>query len=63
MCHRIMSHEIGNTPARLSFVPKVQFKEEINPHAVKKMFEMDFSEQNSSQEAFSQEDRKLLTTE
>ena len=62
MCHRIMSREIGsNPPTSLSFVPKVQFKEEINPHAVKKMFEMDFSEHNSSQEALSKEDRKFLT--
>lgn len=62
MCHRIMSREIGSNPlTSLSFVPKVQFKEEINPHAVKKMFEMDFSEHNSSQEALSKEDRKFLT--
>ena len=61
MCHRILSREIGsNTPTSLSFIPKVQFKEEINPHAVKKMFEMDFSEKNSSHEALSQEDRKFL---
>ena len=35
MCHRIMSCEIGsNTPTSLSFISKVQLKEEINPHAV-----------------------------
>lgn len=61
ICHRIVSREIGsNAPTSLSFIPKVQFKEEINPHAVKKMFEMDFSEKNSPQEALSQEDRKFL---
>ena len=53
MCHRIVSWD-------LSFIPKVQLKEEISPHAVKKMFEMDFSEKNSSHEALSQEDRKFL---
>ena len=62
MCHRIMSCEIGsNTPTSLSFISKVQLKEEINPHAVKKMFETDFSERNSSQEALWQEDRKFLS--
>ncbi len=62
MCHRIMSPEIGsNTPKSLSFISKVQLKEEINPHAVKKMFETDFLEGNSSQEALSQEDRKFLS--
>ena len=61
MCHRIMSREIGcYTPTSLSFISKVQLKEEINPHAVKKMFKMDFSERSSSLEALSQEDRKFL---
>lgn len=61
MCHRIMSREIGcYTPTSLSFISKVQLKEEINPHPVKKMFKMDFSERSSSLEALSQEDRKFL---
>ena len=60
-CHRIMSREIGsNIRTNLSFIPQVQSKEEINPHAVRKMFEMDFSESSSTQEALSQEDRKFL---
>lgn len=62
-CHRIikMSREIGsNIKTNLSFIPQVQSKEEINPHAVRKMFEMDFSESSSTQEALSQEDRKFL---
>lgn len=55
-CHRIMSCEIASdTPASLSFVPKVQSKEAISPNTEKKMFEMDCSERNSSQE-----DRKFL---
>ena len=62
MCHRIMSREIGsNTPTSLSFISKVQLKEEINPHAVKKIFVTDFSERNSSQEALSQVDRKFMS--
>ena len=57
-----MSHEIGSkTPASPSFISKVQLKEEINPYAVKKMFETDFAESNCSQEALSQEDRKFLS--
>ena len=60
-CHRIMSLEIStNIMTSLSFIPKVQSKEEINPHALKKMFKMDFSERSSTQEALSQEDRKFL---
>ena len=60
-CHRIMSLETaGNNRASLSFIPHIQSKEEINPHAVRKMFEMGFSECSSTQEALSQEDRKFL---
>ena len=58
-----MSHEICNdTPRRLNFIPKIQTKEEINPYAVKTMFETDFSERHSTEQALSQEDRKFLTT-
>ena len=60
-CHRIISREIGSDiTTSLNFIPKVQSKEEISPNTVKKMFEMDFSERNSAQEALSQEDRKFL---
>lgn len=57
-CHRITSRKISSDiPASLSFVPQVQSKEEISPNTVNKMFEMDFSERNSAQEALLQEDR------
>ena len=60
-CHRIMSFETGsNIRTGLSFIPQIQSKEEISPHAVRKMFEMEFSESSSTQEALSQEDRKFL---
>lgn len=60
-CYRIMSREVGsNIMTSLRFIPKVHSKEEINPHALKKMFEMDFSERSSTQDALSQEDRKFL---
>lgn len=62
-CNRIMSHEIGSDiPTNLNFIPKIQTKEEINPFAVKKMFEADFSERHSITQDFSQEDRKFLAT-
>ena len=61
-CNRIMTHEICNdTPRSLNFFPKMQIKEEINPYAVKTMFETDFSERHSTEQALSQEDRKFLT--
>ena len=60
-CHRIMSFETGSSiRTGLSFIPQIQSKEEISPHAVRKMFEMEFSESSSTQEALSQEDRKFL---
>ena len=60
-CNRIMSHEIGsNIPTNLNFIPKIQTKEEINPYAVKTMFEADFSEKHSIAQVLSQEDRKFL---
>jgi len=36
------------------------FKEEINPHPVRKMFEMEFPEGTSTQEALSQKDKKFF---
>ena len=62
-CHRTMSHEIeSEIPTNLNFIPKIQAKEEINPFAVKTMFEADFSERHSITQDFSQEDRKFLAT-
>ena len=55
-CNRIMSHEIGSDiPTNLNFIPKIQTKEEINPCAVKTMFEADFSERHSITQVLSQE--------
>ena len=60
-CNRIMSHEIGSDiPTNLNFIPKIQTKEEINPCAVKTMFEADFSERHSITQVFFREDRKFL---
>ena len=59
-CNRILTQEIGSDlQTSIRFVPKVQFKEEINPCTVRKMFEIDFSERSSGQ-ALSKEDRKFL---
>lgn len=61
-CNRIMTHEIcSDTPKGLNFIPKMQIKEEINPYAVKTMFETDFSERHSTEQSLSQEDKKFLT--
>ena len=60
-CNRIMSHEIGSDiPTNLNFIAKIQTKEEINPYAVKTMFEVDFSERHSITQVVSQEDKKFL---
>ncbi|XP_015776464.1 PREDICTED: uncharacterized protein LOC107354491 [Acropora digitifera] len=60
-CNRIMSHEIGSDiPTNLNFIAKIQTKEEINPYAVKTMFEADFSERHSITQVLSQEDKKFL---
>ena len=61
-CNRIMTHEIcSDTPKGLNFIPQIQTKEEINPYAVKAMFEIDFSERHSTEQSLSQEDKKFLT--
>ena len=59
-CHRIVTCEIGNTRLDNRFVGDAQTKEVINPFAVRKMFELDFSERDQGTQAYSQEDRKFL---
>ena len=60
-CFRITTKEIGleEIPAR-SFIQPVQHKEVINPFAVSKMFEQDFSEGEGHDKPLSQEDKKFL---
>ena len=59
-CHRVVTCEIGGTRFDNRFVVDAQTKEVINPFAVRKMFELDFSERDQGQQAFSQDDRKFL---
>ena len=55
-----MSHEIGSDiPTNLNFIAKIQTKEEINPYAVKTMFEADLLERHSITQVLSQEDKKF----
>jgi len=55
-----MSRKIGsNTPTSLSFISKVQLKEEINPHAVKKMFDRFLREELFPRSSFARQDRFL----
>jgi len=60
-CHRIVTQEIGeNKRIDSKLVINAQMKEVINPYQVKEMFEIDFSERNSGDQALSQDDRKFL---
>ena len=59
-CHRIVTCEVGNTRRDGIFVVDSQTTEVINPFEVRKMFEIDFSEQHHYVKEFSQEDRKFL---
>ena len=60
-CHRIITQEIGeNERFDNKFVINTRTKEVINPYQVKEMFEIDFSERNSGDQALSQDDRKFL---
>ena len=43
-----------------AFIVENRSKEVVNPAAVKKMFEADFSKQNTEARGFSQEDRKFM---
>ena len=61
MCHRIVSQEIGQAKRIDSkFVIDTQMKEVITPYQVKQMFELDFLERNTGDQALSQEDRRFL---
>ena len=60
-CHRIVTEEIGQAKRIDSkFVIDTRTKEVINPYQVKQMFELDFSERNTGDQALSQEDRRFL---
>ena len=52
--------DVGNTRRDGIFVVDSQTKEVIHPFEVRRMFEMDFSEQHHYVKEFSQEDRKFL---
>ena len=60
-CNRILAYEVdtGRCSNR-SFVLNSQTKEEINPFAVRRMFERDFSEESTSGSGLSKEDRRFL---
>ena len=59
-CHRVVTREIGSSRLDHRFVIEARTKEVVNPFAVRRMFELDFSEHCNGQPAFSQEDRKFL---
>lgn len=61
MSQSCQSCEIGRS-ARFDskFIIEAQTKEVVNPFAVRKMCELNFSEHCNGQPAFSQEDRKFL---
>ena len=60
-CNRILAYEVdtGRCSNR-SFVFNSQTKEEINPFAVRRMFERDFSEESIPGSGLSKEDRRFL---
>lgn len=60
-CNRILAYEVdtGRCSNR-SFVLNSQTKEEINPFAVTRMFERDFSENSIPGSGLSKEDRRFL---
>lgn len=55
-CHRVVTCEIGSTRLDNRFVVDAQTKATINPFAVKRMFELDLSECDKREQAYSQED-------
>lgn len=59
-CHRIVTCEVGNKRRDGIFIVDNQTKDVINPFEVRRMFEMNFSEQYHYVKEFSQEDRKFL---
>ena len=60
-CHRIHAREIGSEETlNHSFILHTQTKEVINPFAVNRMFEQDFSERKSHSKVLSQDDRMFL---
>ena len=60
-CNRVVTREISTSKnTNHAFVVKSRSKEVINPAAVKKMFEADFSEQNREIRGLSQEDRRFM---
>ena len=60
-CNRILAYEVDTGRcSNHSFVLNSQTKEEINPFAVRRMFEWDFSEESTSGLGLSKEDRRFL---
>ena len=60
-CNRILAYEVGTGRcSNRSFVLNSQTKEEINPFAVTRMFERDFSENSIPGSGLSKEDRRFL---
>ena len=60
-CHRIQTRDIAsqNSP-ELNFISHKLTKEVLNPNAVRRMFEQDFSERSEERKSLSQEDRRFL---
>ncbi|CAB3983333.1 RNA-directed DNA polymerase from transposon X-element, partial [Paramuricea clavata] len=60
-CHRIQTRDIASQDSpELNFISRKPTKEVLNPNAVRRMFEQDFSERNGEGKSLSQEDRRFL---
>lgn len=59
-CHCLVTHEIGSQRLDSRFALDARTKEIIKPSDVGRMFEIDFSEKDRPDKAFSQVDRKFL---
>jgi hypothetical protein len=60
-CHRIQTQDIATQDSsELNFISRKSTKEVLNPNAVRRMFEQDFSERNKEKKSLSQEDRRFL---
>ena len=60
-CHRIQTRNIASQDSpELNFISRKPTKEVLNPNAVRRMFEQDFSERNGEGKSLSQEDRRFL---
>ena len=60
-CNRIVAEEISGEGGRIKFAINEKTKEPVNPSAILKMFELDFSERkDASKKSLSKNDRKFL---